>query len=90
MRAQGRAPGCARAQGVRLGLRFLRRPKRGGAAECIAAADSTPWAAVDEATAFRCKHACKETATENVTFLPLGDRVRVPQGYGGVTAARPS
>jgi hypothetical protein len=83
MRAQGRAPGCARAQGVRHRLRFLRRPKRGGAAECTAATGSTPWAAVDEATAFRCKHACKKTATENAVFLPLGDRARAPQGYGG-------
>jgi hypothetical protein len=90
MRAQGRAPGCARAQGVRHGLRFFRRPKRGSAAECTAEAGSTPWAVVDKATAFGCKHACKKTATENAMFLPLGDRARIPQGYGGVTAARPS
>jgi hypothetical protein len=29
-------------------------------------------------------------ATENMVFPPLGDRARVPQGHGGVTAARPS
>jgi hypothetical protein len=61
-----------------------RRPKRGGAAECTPEPGPTPWAAVDKATAFGCKHACKKTAT---VFLPLGDRARVPQGYGGVTAA---
>jgi hypothetical protein len=67
-----------------------RRPKRGGAAECTVEPGSTPWAAVDKATAFGCKHACKKTATENAAFLPLGDRPRVPEDYGGVTAARPS
>jgi hypothetical protein len=42
--------------------------KEGGAAECTAAPGSTPWAAVDEATAFGCKHVCKKTATENAAF----------------------
>jgi hypothetical protein len=67
-----------------------RRPKRGGAAECIAEPGSTPWAAVDKVTTFGCKHARKKTTTENAALLPLGDRARVPQGYGGVAAARPS
>jgi hypothetical protein len=54
-----------------------RRPKTGGAAECTAEPGSTPWAAVDKVTAFRCKHAYKKTAIENAAFLPLGDRACV-------------
>jgi hypothetical protein len=60
-----------------------RQPKRGGAAECTAEPGPTPWAAVDKATAFGCKHTSKKTATKNTVFLPLGDRAPVPQGHGG-------
>jgi hypothetical protein len=67
-----------------------RWPKRGGAAECTAEPGPTTWAAVDKAAAFGCKHACKKAATGNMAFLPFGDCGRVPQGNGGVTAARPS
>jgi hypothetical protein len=69
------------------GLAPAKEGRRGGV-HCGARSDAM--GAVDKATAFGCKHVCKKTATGNMAFLPFGDRGRVPQGHGGVTAARPS
>jgi hypothetical protein len=74
------------------------RPKRGGAAECTAEPGSTPWAAVDKATAFGCKHACKKTATSGEACSRRSSgrrslsraRVRETFNYGEAMAARPT